>query len=97
MPTIPESERSATFDYYLRRAIFFGERHEVSCIGLNSATWRAIGVVAREFPNVNYESVLFARKVFETPVDMNALVARYRQSLPDVDLTARQRKNRPKR
>ena len=78
MPQISDFDRLANFDHYLRRAIFFGEQHEVSCIGLNCATWRAIHVVGREFPNVTYESVLLARKVFETTVDMNAVAAHYR-------------------
>jgi hypothetical protein len=88
---ITEAERRATFDNYLRRAIFFGERHGVSCIGLNCATWRATHVVAREFPDVTFESVTLARKVFETPADLNAAAERYRQNLPAVNLTARQR------
>jgi hypothetical protein len=86
-------------DYYLRRAIFFGERHDVSCIGLTGQTWHAIGVVAQEFPNVSFESIMLARNELERQLDgrqSDEAMARYRD-LPAVDLTTRQRKNTQKR
>ena len=69
MEPITDAERRATFDYYLRRAIFFGERHEVSCVGITGQTWNAIAVVAGEFPNVTYESVVSARDELERQLD----------------------------
>jgi hypothetical protein len=69
MPPITDDERRESFDYYLRRAIFFGERHEVSCIGLTCQTWNAIGVVAQQFPNVTIESIMLARNELERQLD----------------------------
>ena len=65
MEPITEEQRRATFDFYLRRAIFFGERHEVSCIGITGQTWHAIAAVAHEYPNVTFESVMLARNELE--------------------------------
>lgn len=95
MPPITEAQRRETFDYYLRRAIFFGERHEVSCIGISGQTWHAIAVVAQQFPDVSFESIMLARNELERQLDgsqSDEAMARYRD-LPAVDLTARQRTN----
>jgi hypothetical protein len=85
----------------LRRAIFFGERHEVYCIGLSCETWHAIHAVVGEYPNVRFETVLSARGELERQLDgrqSDAAMARYpRKQLPDLDLTVRQRKSAPKR
>ncbi|APE18768.1 hypothetical protein BOH72_29330 [Mycobacterium sp. WY10] len=85
----------ASFDHYLRRAIFFGERHEVYCIGLTGQTWHAIHGVVSEYPNVRSETVLAAREELERQLDgrqSDEAMARYpRKQLPALDLTARQR------
>jgi hypothetical protein len=92
---LTEADRRATFDYYLRRAIFFGERQQVSCVGLTSHTWNAIAVVARQFPKVTYESVLLARNELERQLDgrqSDEAMARYRrEQMPALNLTTRQR------
>jgi hypothetical protein len=70
--------------------------HEVSCIGLTGQTWKAIAVVAREFPNVTYESIVLAREELERQSggrQSNEAMARYRQYRPAVDLTTRQKKS----
>lgn len=84
MEPITEAERRATFDYYLRLAIFFGERHEVSCIGLSCETWRAIHAVVGEYPNVRFETVLSAREELERQLDgrqSDEAMARYRRRM----------------
>lgn len=98
MKPITDDQRRATFDYYLRRAIFFGEWHEVSCVGLTCQTWQAIHVVTSEYPNVTFESVLLARNELERQLDgrqSDEAMARYpRKKLPAMDLTTCQRKRK---
>lgn len=95
MEPITEADRRAVFDYYLRRAVFFGERHEVYCIGISCETWQAIHAVVGEYPNVRFDSVLAAREELERQLDgrQSDAAMRYpREQLPPLDLTARPRK-----
>ncbi|ORJ63833.1 hypothetical protein [Mycobacterium simiae] len=66
---IPEDPQSQ-FDRKLRRAIFFGERpYHICGDSLDQETLLAMQAVAREFPNVRFETVLLAREELERELD----------------------------
>jgi hypothetical protein len=55
-----------TFEHHLLRAMYAGDNPPTTGRGLSEATWEAIGVVAREYPNVTDESVQAAREAFSS-------------------------------
>ena len=53
-----------TFEHHLLRAIYAGDEPPTSGRGLSEDTWKALGVIADEYPNVKDESVQAARDAF---------------------------------
>jgi hypothetical protein len=65
--TLDEAHRE--FDHKLRRGIFFGIFHHENPTALDEETALAVGVVAEQFPNVRFGSVLSAREEFQRQLD----------------------------
>lgn len=60
-----DDELRETFDYLIRRAVFFGECVESACIGVDPETWAALKLVAVERTQ---ESVIAARVELERQI-----------------------------
>ena len=67
VPQMTDDERRGWFDYYLRRAAFFGECNEAGCVGIDRETWMAPKRVTN---HRTLGAVTDARAVFERELNL---------------------------